>query len=66
MASSCNSALTTLATSRSPPGYGARAERVVMLSSRGHRRSDVDFDDPSYLHRPHDPWQAYGRSKTVN
>lgn len=40
--------------------------RVVVLSSRGHRRSDVDFDDPNYLHRPYDPWEAYGQSKTAN
>jgi NAD(P)-dependent dehydrogenase (short-subunit alcohol dehydrogenase family) len=40
--------------------------RVVVLSSRGHRRSDVDFDDPNYRHRPYDPWEAYGQSKTAN
>jgi NAD(P)-dependent dehydrogenase (short-subunit alcohol dehydrogenase family) len=40
--------------------------RVVVLSSRGHRRSDVNFDDPNYLHRPYDPWEAYGQSKTAN
>jgi len=40
--------------------------RVVMLSSRGHRRSDVDFEDPNYLSRRYDPWAAYGQSKTAN
>lgn len=44
----------------------ADGARVVVLSSRGHRRSDVDFDDPNYLHRPYDPWEAYGQSKTAN
>ena len=44
----------------------AGAARVVVLSSRGHRRGDVDFDDPNYLRRPYDPWEAYGQSKTAN
>jgi len=40
--------------------------RVVVLTSRGHRRADVDFEDPNYLRRPYDPWAAYGQSKTAN
>ncbi|MCW5655474.1 oxidoreductase [Hydrogenophaga sp.] len=40
--------------------------RVVVLSSRAHHRSDIDFDDPHYQHRDHDMWQAYGQSKTAN
>jgi NAD(P)-dependent dehydrogenase (short-subunit alcohol dehydrogenase family) len=40
--------------------------RVVSLTSSAHRRSDIDFDDPNYEHRPYDPWQAYGQSKTAN
>jgi NAD(P)-dependent dehydrogenase (short-subunit alcohol dehydrogenase family) len=43
-------------------GEGAR---VICLTSRAHRRSDVDFDDPNYRHRRYDPWQAYGQSKTA-
>ncbi|MGE5286753.1 MAG: SDR family NAD(P)-dependent oxidoreductase [Micromonosporaceae bacterium] len=39
---------------------------MVCLSSRAHRRSDIDFDDPNYRHRPYEPWQAYGQSKTAN
>jgi len=39
---------------------------VVCLSSRAHRRSDIDFDDLNYRHRPYGPWQAYGQSKTAN
>lgn len=40
--------------------------RVVVLTSSAHRRSDIHFADPNYLHRPYDPWQAYGQSKTAN
>jgi len=46
----------------------ARADgaRVVALSSRGHRFSAVDFEDPDFERRPYDKWQAYGQSKTAN
>jgi NAD(P)-dependent dehydrogenase (short-subunit alcohol dehydrogenase family) len=44
----------------------AESARVVSLSSRGHHRAGVDFDDPNFLHRPYDKWQAYGQSKTAN
>ncbi|CCW18327.1 Oxidoreductase, short-chain dehydrogenase/reductase [Sphingobium indicum BiD32] len=44
----------------------AGAARVVALSSLGHRFSAIDFDDPNYLNRTYDPWQAYGQSKTAN
>jgi NAD(P)-dependent dehydrogenase (short-subunit alcohol dehydrogenase family) len=40
--------------------------RVVELSSRGHRFSDVDLDDPGFERTPYEPWVAYGRSKTAN
>ena len=40
--------------------------RVVMVSSSGHRNSDVNLDDPDYKHTPYDEWEAYGRSKTGN
>lgn len=43
-----------------------RAARVVVLSSIGHRRSDIHWDDPNYLSRPYDKWEAYGQSKTAN
>jgi NAD(P)-dependent dehydrogenase (short-subunit alcohol dehydrogenase family) len=55
-----------LVTGLLPALRDADGARVVVLSSRGHRRSDVDFDDPNYLHRPYDPWEAYGQSKTAN
>ncbi|MBB3949958.1 SDR family NAD(P)-dependent oxidoreductase [Aureimonas jatrophae] len=40
--------------------------RVVVLSSAGHRFSDVDLEDPNFERTPYDPWIAYGRSKTAN
>jgi len=43
-----------------------RAARVVELTSIGHRRSDLNFDDPHYRHRPYEKWEAYGQSKTAN
>lgn len=43
-----------------------RTARVVALSSIGHRRSDIHWDDPNYLTRPYDKWEAYGQSKTAN
>src|SRR5262249_7247477 len=36
------------------------------LSSRGHARSAVDFEDPMFDWRPYDKWTAYGQSKTAN
>ena len=44
----------------------ARGARVVSLSSRAHRSSPVDFDDPHFERRPYDKWIAYGQSKTAN
>ena len=44
----------------------ARGARVVELSSRGHRISAFDFDDPNFERRPYDKWIAYGQSKTAN
>ena len=40
--------------------------RVVNVSSRGHLRAGVDFDDPHWRTRPYDKWKAYGQSKTAN
>jgi len=54
-----------LATGLLPTLRAAGGARVVVLSSRAHRRSDVDFDDPNYHHRAYDRWQAYGQSKTA-
>jgi NAD(P)-dependent dehydrogenase (short-subunit alcohol dehydrogenase family) len=44
----------------------AAGARIVSLSSRGHLRSPVVFDDVSFSSRPYDPWLAYGQSKTAN
>jgi NAD(P)-dependent dehydrogenase (short-subunit alcohol dehydrogenase family) len=44
----------------------ARGARVVSVSSRGHRRAGVDFDDPHFVSRPYDRWVAYGQSKSAN
>jgi len=40
--------------------------RIVMLSSSGHRLSDIDLDDPGFEKTEYDPWTAYGRAKTSN
>jgi NAD(P)-dependent dehydrogenase (short-subunit alcohol dehydrogenase family) len=40
--------------------------RIVMLTSAGHRRSDVSLDDPGFEATPYDAWEAYGRAKTAN
>ncbi len=43
----------------------ARA-RIVSVSSGGHLRSPVVFDDIDYAFRDYDPFGAYGQSKTAN
>jgi NAD(P)-dependent dehydrogenase (short-subunit alcohol dehydrogenase family) len=41
--------------------------RIVNLSSFGHRRSPVRFDDYGFQNgETYDPWLAYGQSKTAN
>ena len=40
--------------------------RLVSLSSIGHRRAPVNFEDPHYRHRAYDKWEAYGQAKTAN
>jgi NAD(P)-dependent dehydrogenase (short-subunit alcohol dehydrogenase family) len=49
-----------------PALRNAHGARVVSLSSRGHQRCGVDFDDPQFERRAYDRWQAYGQSKTAN
>ena len=44
----------------------AGGARVVSLSSVGHRRSDVRWDDLNFEHEAYDKWVAYGQSKTAN
>jgi NAD(P)-dependent dehydrogenase (short-subunit alcohol dehydrogenase family) len=40
--------------------------RLVILSSAGHRRANVDLEDPNFEWTPYDSMVAYGRSKTAN
>lgn len=40
--------------------------RVVALSSSGHKRSPVVFDDIMFDRRPYEKWAAYGQAKTAN
>ncbi|MFJ8637303.1 SDR family NAD(P)-dependent oxidoreductase [Streptomyces sp. NPDC093568] len=40
--------------------------RVVTVSSSGHQRSPIVWDDVNFAFRPYDPWLAYGQSKTAN
>lgn len=42
------------------------AARIGAVSSTGHQRSPVVFDDLNFNFRPYDPWLAYGQSKTAN
>jgi NAD(P)-dependent dehydrogenase (short-subunit alcohol dehydrogenase family) len=44
----------------------APAARIVSLSSRGHLRSPVVFEDINFNERPYDAMLAYGQSKTAN
>lgn len=46
--------------------HSGHRSRLVSLSSIGHRRSPVNFEDPNYLTRPYDKWEAYGQAKTAN
>jgi NAD(P)-dependent dehydrogenase (short-subunit alcohol dehydrogenase family) len=44
----------------------AQAPRMISLSSVGHRRAPVDFDDWNFERKPYDRWAAYGQSKSAN
>lgn len=44
----------------------AGGARIVSLSSAGHTRSPVVFEDIHFRRRPYDPFLAYGQSKTAN
>jgi NAD(P)-dependent dehydrogenase (short-subunit alcohol dehydrogenase family) len=44
----------------------AGSARVVSLTSVGHVRSPVVFEDIQFRERAYDPWLAYGQSKTAN
>ncbi len=49
-----------------PQLVAADGARIVILSSDGHRLSDVDLDDPNWQRRDYDKFAAYGASKTAN
>jgi NAD(P)-dependent dehydrogenase (short-subunit alcohol dehydrogenase family) len=55
-----------LACHLAPALLKAMNARVVALSSVGHRRSPVNFDDPNFEKHPYDKWEAYGQAKTAN
>jgi NAD(P)-dependent dehydrogenase (short-subunit alcohol dehydrogenase family) len=44
----------------------AGSARIVSVSSSGHLRSPVVFDDLDYGFRDYDPFGAYGQSQTAN
>jgi NAD(P)-dependent dehydrogenase (short-subunit alcohol dehydrogenase family) len=44
----------------------AQGARIVSVSSSGHLRSPVIFDDLNYSFRDYTPFGAYGQSKTAN
>ena len=44
----------------------AGGARIVSVSSSGHLRSPVVFDDLNFSFRDYDPFGAYGQSKTAN
>jgi NAD(P)-dependent dehydrogenase (short-subunit alcohol dehydrogenase family) len=44
----------------------ARGARVISVSSLGHRRVGINFEDPNFERRPYDNMQGYGQSKTAN
>lgn len=49
-----------------PALCAAAGARIISLSSIGHWRAGVDFDDPMFERRAYDRWDAYGQSKTAN
>jgi NAD(P)-dependent dehydrogenase (short-subunit alcohol dehydrogenase family) len=52
-------------TNRLWPLLARGGARVVELSSGGHRRSGIHWDDVQFEHG-YDKWEAYGQSKTAN
>ena len=49
-----------------PALKAASKARVVSLSSIGHRRSDIHYDDLNFERRPYEPFLGYGQAKTAN
>ena len=44
----------------------ANGARVVALSSIGHARSDILWDDPHFERHAYEKWTAYGQAKTAD
>lgn len=44
----------------------SESSRVVIVSSRAHRRGGVVFEDPNFVNTGYDNWKAYAQSKTAN
>ena len=57
---------TLLAPAMEKAAKAGRTARVVSLSSIGHRRAGVNFEDPNYRHRAYDKWESYGQAKSAN
>jgi NAD(P)-dependent dehydrogenase (short-subunit alcohol dehydrogenase family) len=55
-----------LSTGLHPALAAAGRARVVSLSSAGHLRAGIDFDDVHFRTRAYEPVIAYGQSKTAN
>ncbi|WP_262693881.1 oxidoreductase [Kordiimonas aquimaris] len=49
-----------------PAVLKANAPRVVSLSSIGHKRSGIQWDDIHFEQSAYDKWAAYGQAKTAN
>jgi NAD(P)-dependent dehydrogenase (short-subunit alcohol dehydrogenase family) len=47
------------------PAIAPGGARVVSVSSRGHHRSGIRWDD-IHFERGYDKWEAYGQAKTAN
>ncbi|MFB9902949.1 SDR family NAD(P)-dependent oxidoreductase [Allokutzneria oryzae] len=47
------------------PALARDGARVVSVSSAGHRRSPIRWDDVQFTHG-YDKWEAYGQAKTAN
>ena len=43
-----------------------RTARLVSLSSIGHRRCGINWEDIHYRTRPYEKWESYGQAKTAN
>lgn len=49
-----------------PALVDAKGARVISVSSKGHRFSDIHFEDINFKNRAYEPFLAYGQSKTAN